>query len=110
MRIGPLNSGFAWPIWGLHKTSDGYVRLHHSFQSHRDGAKELLGCLQEATREDGSAIIALWRSVDLESASFDSNSKVERSGNVPCDRCTVGWKDPRRFLGELAVGDKPQSF
>ncbi|KAJ5092501.1 hypothetical protein NUU61_007371 [Penicillium alfredii] len=60
-------------IGGLHKTSDGYVRLHDSFPNHRDGAKELLGCVQDATRADIAAKISHWKSVDLESAAFDSS-------------------------------------
>lgn len=61
------------PIGGLHKTSDGYVRVHDSFPNHRDGARALLGCPPDATREDLGTSISSWRSVDLESAAFDSN-------------------------------------
>jgi hypothetical protein len=61
------------PIGGLHKTSDGHVRLHDSFPNHRDGAKILLGCSDDADREEVGSKIAAWRSIDLESAAFDYN-------------------------------------
>ncbi|PLB53500.1 beta-N-acetylglucosaminidase [Aspergillus steynii IBT 23096] len=60
------------PIGGLHRASDGYVRLHDSFPNHRDGAKALLGCFADANRQDVAAQIASWRAVDLESAAFDA--------------------------------------
>lgn len=60
------------PIGGLHKTSDGHVRLHDSFPNHRDGAKALLGCSDDADREEVASKMAAWRAIDLESAAFDS--------------------------------------
>lgn len=60
------------PIGGLHRTSDGYVRVHDSFPNHRDGAKALLGCPADADREQLGSEIAAWCSVDLEAAAFDA--------------------------------------
>lgn len=60
------------PIGGLHKTSDGYVRLHDSFPNHRDGAKILLGCDADASRQDVADKIADWKAADLESVAFDN--------------------------------------
>ncbi|KAL3443596.1 hypothetical protein BJX65DRAFT_320525 [Aspergillus insuetus] len=60
------------PIGGLHKAADGHVRLHDSFPNHRDGAKTLLGCSPDATREEVSSKISAWRAIDLESAAFSS--------------------------------------
>lgn len=60
------------PIGGLHKTSDGYVRLHDSFPNHRDGAKQLLGCSADADRTAVGEAIAQWTAVDLESAAFEA--------------------------------------
>lgn len=60
------------PIGGLHKTSDGHIRLHDSFPNHRDGAKALLECSEDASREEIASKIAAWRAIDLESAAFDS--------------------------------------
>ncbi|KIW89708.1 uncharacterized protein Z519_09864 [Cladophialophora bantiana CBS 173.52] len=63
----------AWgPIGGLHKTSDGYVRVHDSFPNHRAGTKKLLGCPEDADRDTVGAKIAKWRSVDLENAAVDA--------------------------------------
>ncbi|KAL4894305.1 CoA-transferase family III domain-containing protein [Aspergillus ambiguus] len=60
------------PIGGLHKASDGYVRVHDSFPNHRDGALALLGCEPNATRAELGSKIGKWRSVDLEAVAFDS--------------------------------------
>ncbi|PYI17231.1 beta-N-acetylglucosaminidase [Aspergillus violaceofuscus CBS 115571] len=60
------------PIGGLHKTADGYVRVHDSFPNHRDGAKALVGCPPDADRAQLGSRIASWRSVDLEAAAFDA--------------------------------------
>lgn len=54
------------PIGGLHKTSDGYVRVHDSFPNHREGALSLVGCESGATREDLAAAVASWTAIDLE--------------------------------------------
>ncbi|KAF2808799.1 CoA-transferase family III [Mytilinidion resinicola] len=54
------------PIGGLHKTSDGYVRIHDNFPVHRLGALELLGLPPNASRSDVSSQTQKWKSVDLE--------------------------------------------
>ncbi|KAK5072442.1 hypothetical protein LTS08_008072 [Lithohypha guttulata] len=60
------------PIGGLHKSSDGHVRLHDSFPNHREGTKHLLGCSDNADRAAVGQKIADWTSIDLESAAFES--------------------------------------
>lgn len=35
------------PIHGLHRTADGWVRLHTNFPHHRDGVLRLLGCAHD---------------------------------------------------------------
>ncbi|RDL34698.1 Uncharacterized protein BP5553_07826 [Venustampulla echinocandica] len=60
------------PIGGLHKTSDGYVRVHDSFPNHQQGALALLGCEQNATREDLAVAATKWASIDLEREAFSS--------------------------------------
>ncbi|CAG8326850.1 unnamed protein product [Penicillium salamii] len=60
------------PIGGLHKTSDGYVRIHDSFPNHRDGALELVGCEPNATRAELGSKVKEWCSVDLEAAAFEN--------------------------------------
>lgn len=64
------------PIGGLHKTIDGYVRVHDNFPNHRDNAIELLGCSPNADRKEVAAAIAPWRAIDLETAASDSNSII----------------------------------
>ncbi|KPI37688.1 CaiB/baiF CoA-transferase family protein [Cyphellophora attinorum] len=60
------------PIGGLHTTADGYVRLHDSFPNHRDGAKALLGCSDNAERKDIAKAAKKWKAVDLEATAFES--------------------------------------
>lgn len=60
------------PIGGLHKTSDGHVRLHDSFPNHRAGAKTLLGCGDAVNRQEVAAKILKWKSSDLETVAFDN--------------------------------------
>lgn len=57
------------PIGGLHKTSDGFVRIHDSFSNHRDGSLELLGLPLTASRSDVTNETMKWAAIDLESAS-----------------------------------------
>lgn len=64
------------PIGGLHKTSDGYVRIHDSFPNHRDGALGLLGLPLTATRAEVSEKAGDWASIDLESVGLDSQLAI----------------------------------
>ncbi|OQU97288.1 hypothetical protein CLAIMM_03241 [Cladophialophora immunda] len=64
------------PIGGLHRTSDGYVRVHDSLPNHRVGAIKLLGCSEDADRSAVAAKIAKWRSVDLENAAVDAGAVI----------------------------------
>jgi hypothetical protein len=54
-------------LGGLHKTSDGYVRIHDGFPNHAYGTLDLLSLPRSATREDLAARVAQWTSIDLES-------------------------------------------
>jgi crotonobetainyl-CoA:carnitine CoA-transferase CaiB-like acyl-CoA transferase len=56
------------PIGGLHKTADGYIRVHDSFPNHSNGMLELVGLPLGSTREQLANEIANWRSVELEDA------------------------------------------
>ncbi|KAF6798903.1 caib baif family enzyme [Colletotrichum sojae] len=56
------------PIGGLHKTSDGHVRVHDSFPNHANGILELVGLPVGSTRQQLSEKIAAWASIDLETA------------------------------------------
>ncbi|KAI7782692.1 hypothetical protein LA080_013028 [Diaporthe eres] len=73
---GKPASHVSGPIGGLHKTSDGYVRIHDAFPNHRDGAARLLGLPLTASRADVSAKIRDWASVDLESVGLDNELAI----------------------------------
>lgn len=60
------------PIGGLHKSADGFVRVHDSFPNHREGVKTLLGYDQNASRDQLATEISKWKAVDLETVAFDS--------------------------------------
>jgi hypothetical protein len=57
------------PIGGLHKTFDGYVRVHDSFPNHAHGTLRLMGLPLDATREQLAEKIRDWNAVDLETVS-----------------------------------------
>jgi CoA-transferase family III len=58
------------PVGGLHKTADGYVRLHGGFAHHLNGALRLLGLDSGATRETVTIAASKWKSTDLEAEAF----------------------------------------
>lgn len=60
------------PIGGLHKTADGYIRIHDSFITHRNGIKKLLGCPGEDDRDRVAAAVLHWKALDLEKAAIDA--------------------------------------
>ncbi|KAG8670456.1 hypothetical protein FPOAC1_009872 [Fusarium poae] len=53
-------------IGGLHKTSDGYVRIHDSFPNHVHGTLKLLRLPLDANRQQVSERTAKWAAIDLE--------------------------------------------
>ena len=73
-RLYLLNGKSTPPVWGpiggLHKTIDGYVRIHDNFPNHQNGALKLLGCSSTATREDVANAVLKWKAEDLETAAF----------------------------------------
>lgn len=57
----------AWgPIGGLHRTSDGYVRIHDNFSNHRLGTLNLLGLNDCADRDAVAQKVFQWKKLDLE--------------------------------------------
>lgn len=70
----PTRSSF--PIGGLHRTSDGYVRIHEGFPHHRANALSLIGCAPDATREDVKAKLATLSALDLEERAPDAGAIV----------------------------------
>lgn len=55
-------------IGGLHRTRDGFVRIHDNFSNHLLGTLKLLGLNDSATRQDVADQVAKWKKVDLEEA------------------------------------------
>lgn len=101
-RLYLLNGKPARPPWGtiggLHRTSDGYVRIHDSFPNHRINALKILHLALDASREDVSKKILGWESVHLESEGF-------RKGAVIIALRSFEEWDP--LLQAKAVGDDP---
>lgn len=63
-------------IGGLHKTADGYVRMHDGFPNHRDNALKILGLEKDATREHVAKKILEWKAIDLESEAFQRGAVI----------------------------------
>jgi crotonobetainyl-CoA:carnitine CoA-transferase CaiB-like acyl-CoA transferase len=55
-------------VGGLHKTSDGYIRIHDSFPNHINGAMDLVGLAKGSSRDQLAEKVAPWASIDLETA------------------------------------------
>ncbi|KAK6003420.1 hypothetical protein QM012_009191 [Aureobasidium pullulans] len=55
-------------IGGLHRTADGYIRVHDSFPNHSNGMLKLVGLPLGSTRNQLADKIAQWRSLELEDA------------------------------------------
>ncbi|KAH7115047.1 CoA-transferase family III domain-containing protein [Dendryphion nanum] len=63
-------------IGGLHKTKDGYIRMHDSFPNHRSNALHILGLRDGATRKEVGDKIMEWRAVDLEAEAFRKGAVI----------------------------------
>ncbi|KAL2882105.1 hypothetical protein SGCOL_002367 [Colletotrichum sp. CLE4] len=74
------------PIGGLHKTSDGHVRIHDSFPTHANGILEMVGLPVGSNRQQLSDKVADWASIDLETA-----ATVERKMAVYALRSYRQW-------------------
>lgn len=64
------------PIGGLHRTSDGHIRIHDGFLVHREGLKKLLGCPGADDRAKIAAAVAQWTTLDLETAAIKAGLAV----------------------------------
>jgi hypothetical protein len=61
------------PVGGLHKTKNGYVRIHDSFPNHRYGSLTILGLEHTASRADVARACLNWTSEDLEKEAVNQN-------------------------------------
>ncbi|KAF2015553.1 CoA-transferase family III [Aaosphaeria arxii CBS 175.79] len=79
-RLYTLCGKPARPPWGvlggLHKTSDGYIRMHDSFPDHRACALRILGLEENATRSDVAGKMLTWKAVELEKEAFQSGAVI----------------------------------
>ncbi|KAM0703616.1 hypothetical protein Q7P35_009555 [Cladosporium inversicolor] len=64
------------PIGGLHKTSDGHIRIHDGFLVHREGLKKLLNCPGADDRGRIAAAVAKRTTLDLETAAIKAGLAV----------------------------------
>lgn len=65
-----------YPIGGIHRTRDGYVKIHDAFPHHRDCALRLLGLNQNASKEDIARETAKWNSLDLEEQGLSNGAVI----------------------------------
>lgn len=70
-KAGPSTFG---TIGGLHKTRDGYIRMHDGFPNHRESALRVLGLLPGATRDEVARKMLEWNSVDLETEAIQNGA------------------------------------
>jgi hypothetical protein len=61
-------------IGGLHKTRDGYIRMHDSFSNHRENALRILGLSIGASREEVGEKMLEWNSIDLETKAIEGGA------------------------------------
>ncbi|KAF1847535.1 CoA-transferase family III [Cucurbitaria berberidis CBS 394.84] len=79
-RLYVLNGKSAPASWGtiggLHRTADGYVRMHDAFPNHRETALNILGLGSESSREDVASTMIRQRSIDLETKAFNNGAVI----------------------------------
>lgn len=63
-------------IGGLHKTRDGYVRMHDGFPNHREHALRILELEANASREDVARKMLDWNSVALETKAIEEGAVI----------------------------------
>jgi hypothetical protein len=63
-------------IGGLHRTRDGYVRIHDGFPHHRAAALHLIGCLPDASTETIKRQLLQYSSTYLETRAFRSGAII----------------------------------
>lgn len=109
------------PIGGLHKTSDGYVRVHDSFPNHANGILELTGLATGSSREELAKKLAEWSAVDLETAAtvesklatyalrscaqWDKLAQSKAISNFPIDVTQISPAGPKGLPPRLAGGN-----
>ncbi|KAM3422341.1 hypothetical protein BST61_g2700 [Cercospora zeina] len=65
------------PLGGLHRTSDGYVRVHDNFLNHRKAACDILGLdVETATKEEFAHKVLQWNALELEKAGIEGGAVI----------------------------------
>jgi hypothetical protein len=79
-RLYTLNGKTGSPPWGpiggLHKASDGFVRIHDSFPNTRQNALQILGLGPEASRDDVGKAVMKWNAAQLETEAFQRGAVI----------------------------------
>ena len=95
---------------GLHRTSDGWVRIHDAFAHHANAALRILGLGKDASREDVDDAIAKWKAVELEEASFKRGAVIVKLRSFeewdPTDQAKAVMDLPIKIT---KIGDTPTS-
>ncbi|KAF2667973.1 CoA-transferase family III [Microthyrium microscopicum] len=63
---GKPKTHISYPIGGLHRSSDGWVRIHDGFPHHRQNALALLNVPRDSSKATIDAAISTWKAKDLE--------------------------------------------
>ncbi|KAF9691830.1 hypothetical protein EKO04_010428 [Ascochyta lentis] len=99
-------------IGGLHKTRDGYIRMHDSFLNHRENALKLLGLDMSASKEDVGEKMLEWNSIDLETSAIEQGAVMaalrsfEEWDKLPQSKAVADFPI---LLSQVAVGE-PRPF
>lgn len=67
-RDSPPPSAELGSIGGLHRTRDGWVRIHDLFPNHVAGTLKILGLPEKASREQVAEKVLQWEKLELEKA------------------------------------------
>lgn len=86
-------------IGGLHKTADGYIRVHDVFPSHVSSMLDILRLPSDTTREQVVAKIVDWTSIDLE-----DEATAQGKAAAYALRSYTQWDE---LPQSKAIGDKP---
>jgi crotonobetainyl-CoA:carnitine CoA-transferase CaiB-like acyl-CoA transferase len=90
-----------WPIGGLHRVRDGWVRIHDGLPHHRTIALRILGLDETATREEVDAALLHWQGEELEERGMRDGCVIVKL------RSFAEWDVTEQAQAQAAVGDEP---
>jgi CoA transferase family III len=103
-RLAGVNKPLQYQLLGgLHRTNDGFVRIHDSFPNHVKAILGVLGLPGNASREDIAAKTKNWASIDLE-----TTATVEGSAAAYALRSFQQWDSlpQSKAISNLPIGLK----